>query len=583
LIFSTKTVHNRANRLADSIYKKDFMQTETTNKIWTKLYPKQVPALINVNEYENILDILKDSVEKFSSKIAFTNFDCTITYAELDQLSNQFAAYLQHDLGLKKNDRIAIQLPNVMQFPVVIFGALKAGLIIVNTNPLYTATEMKHQFNDSGATTIIILAQFAKLLETILPETGIKNVIVTEVGDQLPFLKKHLINFVLKTVKKMVPAYSLKHHTWAQTLNLGSKNKHTQPTVLASDIAFLQYTGGTTGVSKGAVLTHQNIVANALQICAWMKPKLIEGEEIALAPLPLYHIFSLTVCCLAFMKYGTNNILITNPRDIPAFIKLMKKNKFTILTGVNTLYNALINNPEFKNVDFSNLKISVAGAMALQTTVKDKWKKITGTNIIEGYGLTETSPVACVNPVDGTDRNGCIGLPVSNTDLKLVDDDGLDVTTTGKSGEICIRGPQVMQGYYNRPDETEKVFKDGWFLSGDIGTMDADGFFRIVDRKKDMILVSGFNVYPNEVEDVIARHPKVKEVAAIGIADEHSGEVVKVCVVKSDKSLTEKEVIDFARLSLTNYKVPKKVQFMDDLPKTNVGKILRRALRDSLK
>ncbi|MBC7754169.1 MAG: AMP-binding protein [Moraxellaceae bacterium] len=549
-------------------------------KLWTRFYPKQVPAEINLAEYENILELLKESVRKFGEKTAFTNFDCAMSYQELDAQSDLFASYLQHTLNLKKGDRIAIQLPNIMQFPVIIFASLKAGLTIVNTNPLYTAKEMKHQFNDSGATTIVILAQFAHLLESILPETPIKNVVVTQVGDALPFIKKNLINFVLRKVKKMVPDYNLKHHTWAETLKLGSEKKYTQPQILSSDIAFLQYTGGTTGVSKGAILTHRNIVANALQICAWMRPKLIEGEEIAIAPLPLYHIFSLTVCCLAFMKYGANNVLITNPRDIPAFIKTMKKYKFTIVTGVNTLYNALTNHPDFKTVDFSSLKISVAGAMALQTSVQEKWKSITGTRVIEGYGLTETSPVACVNPVDGTDRPGSIGLPVSNTDVKLIDEDGKDITMSGERGEICIKGPQVMQGYYNQPAETAKSIIDGWFSTGDIGTMDKDGFFKIVDRKKDMILVSGFNVYPNEVEDVIALHPKVKEVAAIGVADEHSGEVVKVCIVKADESLTEKEVIEFARLSLTNYKVPKKVVFMQDLPKTNVGKILRRALRD---
>lgn len=549
-------------------------------KIWTKLYPKQVPLGINLDEYQNITDILNESVRKFRNKSAFTNFDHSLTYDDIDQLSDQFAAYLQNTLNLKKGDRIAIQLPNILQFPIVVFGALKAGLVIVNTNPLYTMHEMKHQFNDSGATTIVILAQFAHLLEKIQNETGIKNIIVTEVGDQLPFVKKQLVNFVLKKIKKMVPAYNLKHHTWSQTLNFGRDKKYTQPQVYPTDIAFLQYTGGTTGVSKGAVLTHRNIIANVQQICGWMKPKLIEGEEIAIAPLPLYHIFSLTVCSFAFMKYGANNILITNPRDIPAFIKEMKKTKFTILTGVNTLFNALTNCPEINTVDFSSLKISVAGAMALQTSVQEKWKKITGTTVIEGYGLTETSPVACVNPVDGTDRPGCIGLPVAETDVKLIDEQGNDVTTTGEPGEICIKGPQVMQGYYNQPAETAKVLKDGWLSTGDIGTMDKDGFFRIVDRKKDMILVSGFNVYPNEVEDAIAKNPKVKEVAAVGYPDEHSGEIVKVFVVKADPNLTEKEVIDFSKQSLTNYKVPKKVQFMDELPKTNVGKILRRALRD---
>lgn len=550
------------------------------DKIWTKLYPKQVPSTINVDEYKNILEIFDESIRKYRNKIAFTNFGCDLSFDDLDRHSSCFASYLQNTLNLKKGDRIAIQLPNLLQFPIVIFGALKAGLIIVNTNPLYTAKEMKHQFNDSGATTIVILAQFAHLLESIIAETSIQNVIVTEVGDQLPFVKKHLINFVLKKVKKMVPTYSLKHHTWDEAFKLGAEKNHVQPQIVASDIAFLQYTGGTTGVSKGAVLTHRNIISNSLQIGVWMRPLLVEGEEIAITPLPLYHIFSLTVCCLAFMKYGAQNVLITNPRDIPDFIKTMKKYKFTAMTGVNTLYNALVNHPDFKTVDFSHLKISVAGAMALQTSVQEKWKQATGTKVIEGYGLTETSPAACVNPADGNDRPGTIGIPLPNTDVCIMDDNGNDITTTGSAGEIAVKGPQVMQGYYNRPDETAKVFKNGWFLTGDIGVMEKDGFFKIVDRKKDMILVSGFNVYPNEVEDAIAMNPKVKEVAAIGVPDEHSGEVVKVFVVKNDDSLSEQEVKEYAKKSLTNYKVPRQVEFMDELPKTNVGKILRRALRD---
>lgn len=549
-------------------------------RIWTKLYPKQVPADINISEYQHVLEIFDEAVRKHKNTAAFINFDTSLTYHELDVLSGRFASYLQNTLGLKKGDRIALQMPNVLQYPIALFGAIRAGLIVVNTNPLYTAREMKHQFNDSGATTIVILAQFAHLLESILPETQIKNVVVTEVGDQLPFVKKNLINFVLRYVKKMVPAYSLKHHKWSECLSLGMNQTYTQPEFKPEDILFLQYTGGTTGVAKGAVLTHRNIVANSLQICYWMRPKLSEGKEISIAPLPLYHIFSLTVCCFGFMRFGTTNVLITNPRDIPAFIKDMRKYKFTIMTGVNTLFNALTNHPDLKTVDFSSLKISVAGAMALQTAVKEKWNKMTGTNVIEGYGLTESSPVACVNPIDGTDRAGSIGIPVPNTYVKLLDDDDNDVTTTGKPGELCLKGPQVMQGYYNRPEETAKVLTDGWLKTGDIATMDPDGFFRIVDRKKDMILVSGFNVYPNEVEDVIAQHPKVKEVAAIGVPDEHSGEVVKVFVVKNDDSLTEKEVIEFAKKSLTNYKAPKKVEFAVDLPKTNVGKILRRELRD---
>ncbi len=549
-------------------------------QIWLKNYPKQVAEHIELNQYESILDVFDESVRKFRNKNAFENFGGTLTYNELDVLSGQFASYLQNTLGLKRGDRIAIQLPNVLQFPIVMFGALRAGLIVVNTNPLYTAAEMKHQFNDSGAKAIVILAQFAHLLEKIQHETPIKHVVVTQVGDQLPWIKKNLINFVLKTVKKMVPPYNLEHHTWSDVLAKGSEGNYVQPNLKQTDIAFLQYTGGTTGVSKGAVLTHKNIIANMLQICSWMRPKLIEGEEVSLAPLPLYHIFSLTVCCLAFMRYGAKNILITNPRDIPAFIKVMRKEKFTIMAGVNTLFNAIANHPDAKSVDYSGVKVCVAGAMALQKSVKDQWKNVTGTDVIEGYGLTESSPVVCCNPIDGTDRVGTIGLPLPDTQVCIKDDNGKDITATGEPGELCVKGPQVMQGYYNRPEETAKVIIDGWLHTGDIAVMDKDGFFKIVDRKKDMILVSGFNVYPNEVEDIIARHPKVLEVAAIGVPNEHSGEVVKVFVVKKDSSLTEKEVIDFAKESLTNYKIPKHVQFVNELPKTNVGKVLRRALRD---
>ncbi|MBC7465268.1 MAG: AMP-binding protein [Bdellovibrio sp.] len=548
--------------------------------IWTKNYSKDVPEHINMNEYNNILEVADEAFRKFRQKKAFTNFDCDLTYHELDVLSGQFASYLQNTLGLKKGDRIAIQLPNILQFPIVLFGAFRAGLVIVNTNPLYTAPEMQYQFSDSGAKAIVILAQFAHLLEKIKSQTKIEHVIVTEVGDQLPFLKKHVINFVLRTVKKMVPDYSnLKHDMWADALAKGAQQTYVQPKLTLDDTAFLQYTGGTTGVSKGAILSHRNIIANMQQICGWMRSKLVEGEEITITPLPLYHIFSLTVCSLALMKYGTQNVLITNPRDIPAFIKDMKKHKFTILTGVNTLFNALAHNSKIKEVDFSHVKVCVAGAMALQKAVRDKWIEATGTNVIEGYGLTETSPVACCNPIDGTDQVGTIGIPLPDTDIKFVDDDGNEVAL-GERGEICIRGPQVMVGYYNQPAETAKVLKDGWLATGDIGLMNPDGFVKIVDRKKDMILVSGFNVYPNEVEDVISKHPKVLEVAAIGYPDEHSGEVVKVVIVKKDDSLTDKEVIAFAKESLTNYKVPKHVEFRTELPKTNVGKILRRALRE---
>lgn len=550
-------------------------------KTWIKNYPKSVPQSINLNEYQNILEVSDEAIRKFRNKAAFSNFGIDLTYHELDVESGKLASFFQNTLGLKKGDRIVIQMPNLLQYPIVLFAAFRAGLVVVNTNPLYTAPEMRHQFKDSGAKAIVILANYAKLLEEVIKDTDIEHVIVTEIGDQLPFIKKHLINFVIKKIKKMVPDYTLTHTSWSEALTLGSQKTYVQPKLVQDDIAFLQYTGGTTGVSKGAILTHRNIIANMMQICAWMKPKLVEGEEIAITPLPMYHIFSLTVCSLALMRYGTQNVLITNPRDFPAFIKTMKQYKFTILTGVNTLFNALANHPMIKEVDFSHTKICVAGAMALQKAVKENWQKATGTNVIEGYGLTETSPVATCNPIDGTDRVGTIGLPLPDTDVKLMDDNGQEVTKIGDSGEICVKGPQVMQGYYNKPEETAKVIKDGWLYTGDIGTVDADGFFKIVDRKKDMILVSGFNVYPNEVEDAIAKHPKVLEVAAIGTPDTHSGEVVKVVIVKKDATLTEKEVIEFSKLSLTNYKVPKQVEFRSELPKTNVGKILRRALRDA--
>lgn len=548
---------------------------------WLKHYPASVPQSINLDEFKNLVEVTEEAFKKYSDRIAFSNFSYDLTYHELDERSAQFASFLQNHLGLKKGDKIAIQLPNILQFPIVLFGAFRAGLIVVNTNPLYTASEMEHQFKDSGVKTIVILAQFAHHLKEIISNTKIEHVIVTQVGDELPFIKKHLINFVLKTVKKAVPDYSgLKHITWAEALSFGTGKTYVQPKLTHEDTAFLQYTGGTTGVAKGAVLTHKNIIANMLQINAWMTPKLRNGEEIAITPLPLYHIFSLTVCAFGFMRYGAQNILITNPRDFTAFVKDLQKYPFTIMTGVNTLFNALANHPDIKKVDFSHVKVSVAGAMALQKAVKDKWNEVTGSYLIEGYGLTETSPVACCNPIDGTDRVGTIGLPLPDTDIKLIDDEGKDVTWLAKPGELWVKGPQVMKGYYNRPDETEKVLKDGWLATGDIALMDADGFAKIVDRKKDMILVSGFNVYPNEVEDALAKHPKILEVAAIGHSDEKSGEVVKVVIVKKDPSLTEKEVIDFAKKSLTNYKVPKLVEFRTELPKTNVGKILRRALRE---
>lgn len=549
-------------------------------KIWLKNYPKGVPHEINLNSYQNLVEVFDEACRNNSDRIAYTNMGVNLTYAQVDKMATRFGAFLQNELKLKKGDRIAIQMPNLLQFPIAVFGAFRAGLVVVNTNPLYTAKEMQHQFKDSGAVAIVILANYGHLLEQIIDKTDIKSVITTEIADLFPFPKNLIVNSVVKYVKKMVPAFSLPQaYNFNQALSLGESLKLTPVALTQRDIAFLQYTGGTTGVSKGAVLTHKNILANMLQIVAWMSGHLKKGEEVVITALPMYHIFSLTVNCLAFMWYGSQNILITNPKDIKGFIKDLKKYPFTVMTGVNTLFNALMNHEDFKSIDFSKVKISVAGAMALQKAVCERWKEKTQSLLVEGYGLTESSPVVCVNPIDGTDKIGTIGLPVPSTDVKLIDDNGKEVAT-GEQGELCCKGPQVMQGYWQRPDETAKVLThDGWLMTGDVAQVDAQGYFKIVDRKKDMILVSGFNVYPNEVEDAIASHPGVLEVAAIGVPDEHSGEIVKAFVVKKDPNLNEKDVIAHAKLSLTGYKVPKLVEFKTELPKTNVGKILRRALR----
>ena len=554
---------------------------------WVKAYPSTVPPTIEhiVQNYKNVLDLFDEACTKFAPSIAFSNMGKTMTYSELNRKAECFAAYLQNELKLKKGDRIAIQMPNLLQYPVVMFGAIKAGLVIVNTNPLYTEREMKHQFNDSGCVAIVILANFANILQQILSETKIRHVIITEIGDMLPFPKSLLVNTVVKHVKKMVPAYSIPDAIpFCSTLKKGASMTYNQVPQELDDLLCLQYTGGTTGVSKGAMLTHRNIVANSVQIAEWIKPRLIEGEEVGICALPLYHIFAMTVHCFSFLKYGFHSVLITNPRDIPGFVKEFQKNpSITIMTGVNTLFNALLNNKEFGKLDFSRFKMSVAGGMALQSVVAKRWLEVTKSRVIEGYGLTETSPVVTINPVNDTDRVGSIGVPVPSTLVKMIDDDGNDVKH-GEPGELCVKGPQVMKGYWQRPDETAKVMTaDGWLKTGDVAVLDDDGFCKIVDRKKDMILVSGFNVYPNEVEDVIATHPGVLEVAAVGIAHQHSGEVVKVFVVKRDPALTEESVLEHARKNLTNYKVPKLVEFRTELPKTNVGKILRRALKDEAK
>ena len=560
--------------------------SKTPNAFWTARYPKGVLTSIDskLETYKSVLEVFEEACGKFPQRPAFTQMGKTITYSEVNRKAESFAAYLQNELKLKKGDRIAIQMPNCLQYPISMFGALKAGLVVVNVNPLYTEREMKHQFNDAGCAAIVIVANFASNLQKVLHETKIRHVIVTELGDRLGFPKSLLVNTVVKHLKKMVPAFSIPDAIPFNTvLDRGASMTYTRVPMMPDEVAFLQYTGGTTGVAKGAMLTHRNLIANMEQVHTWVSPKLNEGEELAICALPLYHIFALTLHGLALVKYGCHNVLIVNPRDIKGYIKEIKDMKFTVMSGVNTLFNGLLNHPDFKGVDFSKLKVSVAGGMALQKAVALKWKDVTKTAIIEGYGLTETSPVVCCNPVDGTDRVGTIGLPFPSTLVKMLKEDGTDAPI-GEPGELCVKGPQVMKGYWQRPDDTAAVFtQDGWLKTGDMGVMEPDGFCRIVDRIKDMIIVSGFNVYPNEVEDVIAHNPKVLEVAAIGIPSEHSGESVKVFIVKKDPSLTEKEVIEYARKSLTAYKVPKAVEFRTELPKTNVGKILRRALKDEAK
>ena len=547
---------------------------------WIKNYPPSVDKEVNVTAYNSVCDLFEESVRKFSNEIAFECMGKTMTFKVLDEMSANFANYLSQSLKLEKGSRVAIQMPNTLQYPVVMFGALRAGMIVVNTNPLYTPSEMKHQFNDAGVDVIVIVENFASNLEKIRNEITAKKIITTELGDLLGGLKGTLVNLVVKHVKKMVPAFSLPGSiTLKKALAEGSNYSFKPVRTSLTDPAFLQYTGGTTGVSKGAELTHGNIVANMQQISAWMKPRLKEKEEIVITALPLYHIFALTVNCLAMLKIGAHNVLITNPRDMKAFIGDLAKKKFSVITGVNTLFNGLLNQEAFKSLDFSGLKIAVGGGMAVQKATAEKWKAVTGVPLAEGYGLTETSPVATCNPIDGTEKIGTIGIPLPNTQVMVADDDGNEVSL-GEKGEIYIKGPQVMKGYWNRPDETAKVMHGEWFKSGDIGIMDEDGFFKIVDRKKEMILVSGFNVYPNEIEDCIASCPGVLEVGVIGMPDPKSTEKVVAYVVKKDQSLTAEQVIHHCKESLTNYKVPKEVFFTDELPKTNVGKILRRKIKE---
>ena len=547
---------------------------------WYKNYPEGVATEIELYEYDSLVELFGICCKKFPDRVAFENMGVCLTYREVDALTENFAAYLQQDLGLKKGERIAIQMPNLLQFPIAFFGALRAGLIAVNTNPLYTAPEMDHQFKDADISAIVIVANFAHNLEKVPCLDSIKHIIITELGDMLGGLKGMLVNFVVKRIKKMVPQYHLPRAvSFKDALKKGASLKLSAVALSVDDIAVLQYTGGTTGISKGAQLSHGNIIAHNSMITQWFKPYInTSRDNIMITALPLYHIFALTVNGMLMFSTGVKNVLITNARDMPGFVKELKKHKFTIITGVNTLFNGLLNNPDFKNVDFSALHGGIGGGMAVQDIVAKKWKEVTGTSLVEGYGLSETSPVLCCNPLDGTHKLGTIGLPMPSTEVAIFDDDGNQLSQ-GEVGEICARGPQVMSGYWKK-DNNGVFFPGKWFRTGDIGFMDEEGFFKIVDRKKDMIKVSGFNVFPNEIENVVAAYPKVLEVAAIGVPDAKSGEVIKIFVVKKDQGLTEEELKNYCYDNLTKYKVPKHIEFRKELPKSNVGKILRRALKD---
>lgn len=562
------------------------MTTNTTfrgvslNKVWLDRYPADVPAEITADRYTSLIDLFEHAVKRYADQPAFINMGQAMTYRKLEERSRAFAAYLQQGLGLKKGDRVALMMPNLLQYPIALFGILRAGMIVVNVNPLYTPRELEHQLNDSGASAIVIVSNFAHTLEKVVAKTQVKHVILTRLGDQLAPAKGTLVNFVVKYIKRMVPKYHLPDAiSFRSALHEGYRMQYVRPDIINDDLAFLQYTGGTTGVAKGAMLTHRNMQANLEQTKATYGSLLKEGKETVVTALPLYHIFALTVNCMLFIDLGGANLLITNPRDIPGLVKELSKVRFTAITGVNTLFNALLNDEDFQKLDFSSLSLSAGGGMSVQKAVAERWEKLTGHYLLEGYGLTECSPLVSVNPYDIRYHSGSIGLPVPSTDIMLVDDEGNEVAE-GEPGELCIKGPQVMLGYWQRPDATDEVLKNGWLRSGDIVTVDQEGFIRIVDRKKDMILVSGFNVYPNEIEDVLMLHPKVREAAAIGVPNDVAGETVKICVVKKDPSLTKEELIAHCKKNLTGYKVPKIVEFRDELPKTNVGKILRRELRD---
>lgn len=550
-------------------------------KPWLSQYPSDVPEYINPDQYSSLVDMFEQAIKRYADQPAYVNMGTVMTFRKLEERSRAFAAYLQNDLKLNKGDRVALMMPNLLQYPVALFGVLRAGLVAVNVNPLYTARELEHQLNDSGASAIVIISNFAKTLEEVVDNTPVKHVVLTSLGQMLPRAKGTLVDFAVKYVKKLVPKYHLPGAvSMRKALKVGRKLQYVKPFLKGQDIAFLQYTGGTTGVAKGAVLTHRNMVANVMQVKGAYGSMLMSGKENVVTALPLYHVFALTVNCLLFIEYGGRNLLITNPRDIPGLIKEIKKFPLTAITGVNTLFNALVNNEDFSEVDFSALKLCVGGGMSVHRSVADQWKKITGVNLLEGYGLTECAPLVSAYPHDLKDYNGTIGLPVSSTDIRIVDDSGTPMPWDSE-GELQVKGPQVMQGYWQRSEATKKVLDDeGWLSTGDIVRFNDEGFLKIVDRKKDMILVSGFNVHPNEIEDVVAMHDKVLEVAAIGQPHVACGEVVKIYVVKSDPNLDENELLVHCRKYLTGYKVPKIIEFRDELPKSNVGKILRRVLKE---
>ena len=550
-------------------------------KIWFDNYPPNAEKTIDVTKYESLVEMFEAAVKRHPDMPAYINMGQVLTFRKLEERSRAFAAYLQNELRLEKGDRVALMMPNLLQYPIALFGALRAGLVIVNVNPLYTPRELEHQLNDSGAKVIVIVSNFAATLEKVVFNTQIEHVILTRMGDQLSFGKRTLVNFVVKYIKKLVPKYKLPHAvSFREALSIGKQRQYVKPNLESSDLAFLQYTGGTTGVAKGAMLTHANMVANVFQ-AKWAAEPLLKDAKVRVAaiPLPMYHVFALSVNCLLFIELGVTGLLITNPRDIPGFVKELKKQRIVALCGVNTLFNALLNNEHFKEVDFSALRLSVGGGAAIQGAVAKRWFETTGCHIIEGYGMTECSPLIAASRWDSTEHTGSIGVPVPNTDIRIMDDTGNEVPI-GERGELWVKGPQVMKGYWNRPEDTAEVLHDGWMATGDIVEMGQDLNLRIVDRKKDMIIVSGFNVYPNEIEDVIAHNPKENEEVAVGVPHPVSGEIIKIFVTKKDESLTREELRSYCRQFLTGYKIPKEIEFRDELPKTNVGKILRRVLRD---